>query len=247
MDLLEELQLLDRPYIPFELSIGKSKKSVYLRKLSAADSDALEAIYEDVWGRSVMKYTEIEPGKQNELQKVAKALSRLPQENLVSRLLGTRILDIQAMIQERVGKSIQQIQAEERAMRGPDGEVPSEHTEAYQDLVASVTSAEASAKDEISSEYESMSHEELVERLSQAEINMRAQRDGRIARNIARIFHTVYLDEAGTKVFPSAQSVSTLSEETVAKILARMDLALLEAQNDLPLDLPADLEQSEQP
>lgn len=234
MSIFEELVALDRPYINFNATISGIERPFLARRLSAADQDAIEAYFSDEYARQVLTRTESVDGKPSEIERVKVTYLSRPRTDLIAQILGTRAREVNARTFTILGEDYR-----ERATASEDIKDIDERTEVQKQLVVEIDAARVAANLEFASEYEYRTDEELADIMSQINVNYRAQTEAasrRNSRNLHYILHT--LDKE--RVFPTAESVEQLSQETIISILDASTKAFeMAVSTDLPFALPA--------
>jgi hypothetical protein len=240
MSTFEELLALDRPFVPVTFFLNGKEINLKARRPSAADMDTLDAIHSDTWARLVIEKTEATPGKQSELEKVRVTYSLRTREELIEQLLGTRYMDIDARAVEIVGKSLDTFTQEALEIENED--------ERVEYLVAGkkqLDEAAEIARKEIAEDYNSRPTEDLVDLISQVNINMKALAEASLAREAARLYYLVYTEDETTPFFPDTQAVLKLQVETVKAFAQAVERAFVKSvPADLPFDSPSDPEPS---
>lgn len=231
LSVFEELLALDRPYLPLSLKFGSSERKFTIRKLNAADADALEAFFSDEYARLVIEKTEPEAGLLSELERVRQTYALRPRHDLVEQVVGTRFLDVQKRALELGGEELREFASME---------LPFEEQQAHEAEVKSrLLALDAQARVEISEEYATKADEELVDLMAQVNINMKSISEARSRQNARNLYYVLYTEDSKERVFPNHEAVLQLTQDLIENLLQSISLAFSEAAlKDLPFDLP---------
>lgn len=230
--IFEELANLDRPLVDVNLLIGGVAKTLKARRPNALDADAIEAYYSDEYARLIVAKTERPADKPDvlcELEQMRLIYAGRTKEELIGQLLQTREDDIQRLAFE---KAQFDVQAELKLML----DRTDEEKEAYlAERREQVKAAIAEASAEIRSEYEAREFEELVDLISQVNVNVKAIGEAQSSKAAMYLYY-VLCDENGKQICPSAESVkSRFTIETIRRLVKEINSAfLLQSAPDLP-------------
>lgn len=222
----DELLSLDRPEVPFTVTVSGKEVSLIARRLTAADQDALDAFYSDEYARLVIQYTDSVPGKTSELERKKKLFMNLSREKLEEQLVQTREAEIH-------NESLNVLAPErEELLQQPDDVVRKRLLEVRNALTADFLET-----------YSQNSNEEIADVLAQVAVNVRAEAEARGKRTARQLYYQVYEESVGQSVrfFPDPEAVLSLSQETIIAFLQAVTQAF-EAPKDLPLESVADPE-----
>lgn len=234
--IFDELVALDRPWLPVKLKIGNGEKSFSIRRLNAADSDALDAFASDEYARLILEKTE--PVGASELDRVRATYLQRPRHELLQQVVGTRFMDIERRALEIGGDDLRMRVDEAKGLTAED-------QDAFEvALRLELDSYRVQARNEIGSEYDSKPDDELASIMAQVNINMKSIGEARQKQDARRLFYMLH-DEAHERVFPTLASVSDLTEDTIKRLLEKIDEAfMLAIAADLPFVLQDGLAQS---
>jgi hypothetical protein len=224
----EELVALDRPWIPVTLTIASKERPFKVRRPSAADQDALEAFFSDEYARLVIEKTEPhKDGTLNELERVLHTYQTRSRPELIDQVLGTRYMDIQRRALEIGGESLQNMAKEIAEL------LPEDRVEPEKELGETLDALRAQAREEVASEYDTKTDEELASLMAQVNINMKSINEARAKQNARQLFYMLH-DENEERVFPTIDDVHRLQTATINSFLEKITTALAVA--DLPFD-----------
>jgi hypothetical protein len=240
MNTFEELLALDRPFVPVTFKFNGKELNLQARRLSAADYDSLESLHSDTWATLIMEMTENVTGKQSEIEKVRMTYSLRTREELIEQLIGTRYQDMQARAEVIVGKTINQF-VEDASHLGDADERVAYLTEGKRQLDEAVQTVHA----ELFADYDLRPTDDLIKSISDVNVNMKALVKAGQVREAARIYFSVYTEDASERFFPSETAVLKLQPETVQALSKAIDHSFIaQVPSDFPFDLPSDQEQS---
>ena len=237
MSIFEELVALDRPYLSLTANIGGTDRKFLVRRLSAADQDALEAYGTDEYARQILARTEGIDGAQSEMERVKQTYKSRPRSELMEQIVGTRFQDVRTRALEILGEDYS-----DRAKNAEDIVDVSERMEAQKVLRLELNTAFESSKVDVATEYDTKTDEDIADIMSQVNINMKSMSEATSRQKARNLFYILF-DENKHPVFPELDSVHSLSTESIDAILNASELAFTKAvPADLPFALPVDPE-----
>lgn len=232
MSFFEELGLLDRPFVPIKVKIHNKEIELRARALSGKESDELEAMQMDEYGRVLSKLMESNDGAISELERVTRVYTEQPSKEVARQLVASRTLDVNARALEIAGIDFQK---EADKLK----ELPEEERDAYaKEANEKWEAALEQSKSELQAELELMPSAELARQVAQVTINVRALRISRRMFNDMFLYYSLYEKDEEKKVFESrAQVGERLTAGTIGTLVEAVQAAL---KTDLPLESQGD-------
>lgn len=237
MTFIEELEALDRPYKPFEVSISNGKLSGFARNPSYEEQDAINAFQMDEYVRLLSSYTVAKKGSISEEQKRRNIFSTRTKKELIDEIIPTIKNDIERRAYELLGLDIKEEGRKILALE-TDEEREAYVKEQEQKLMQCGKDAEAEYREEL----KGCEHKELVERLVQVNMNVNALQGSARAADAHFLFYSVYTVNADGQFVPafaSAAQVNKFSPKALADISHAVREALRTALPFASQDVPA--------
>jgi hypothetical protein len=234
--IFEELEALDRPFLPVKITIGKMEREFLARVPSAEESDALDAAFIEEYAKILAEKSQPQEGKTSEMATVRAIYKGRPKSDIVEQLVGSRQTDI---MREALTNSGLDMGAETVKMFRMPLE---EKTKYAEDLDAQLEVAKKPIVERITAEYDALPIETLLDQLSQVNINIKSLALANRNTGADYIYQTLYeFGDQPKRVYPSPEKVRNLKPDTIEKIVKAIR-AVVEI-SDVPLDLPDEKEQ----
>jgi hypothetical protein len=239
----EELLEWDRPFAECEITIGGKTKKCLARRESAAQADELDSYYNDEYGRFVIKNTTSTGDRTSELERVKQVYRTRTREELLDNIMQTRIGDVKraALKLLEIEMPEEQRVADRRAVEN-DPEKLAAYEKSLQELYAPLRD---NAESTIRHEYDDRTNEELIDMVSEVNINMLCLTKASHNRGVKKLLYTLYtLDKL--PLFNSLEEIESFKPDTINIMLQAVEFAFLPkdmgSAADLPFVSPADPE-----
>lgn len=242
MTIFEELASLDRPIVDFSFPINGKVMQLKARRLNAMEQDAMDAFYSDEYARLIIEKTESREGSKSELEQMKGIYATQTREALTAQLLETRAADVERIALESVGFNLESEMASIGTL--PDGE-----REAYiEKRRVEVAEARKGARQEIQAEYDVRPLEELVDLISQMNVNVKAITEAQVSKATMFLYYAL-IDDSGKRICPSIEKVrESFTTSTILNMVKEVDRAfVLQSAPDLPFVSPDDNTHDGQP
>jgi hypothetical protein len=241
--LFEELASLDRPIVDVQLTINGKVKDLTARRPNALEADAIESYYSDEYARLIIEKTESsDPARPSELDQMRGLYAGRTREELTAQLLETRLPDIERIAFEKADFDVH---AEIRMF----ADRPESEREAYlEKRKAEVKKAQLEARAEVKAEYDARDFKDLVDLISQVNINVKAISEAQSSKASMYLYYAL-IDDKGERICPSAEAVkANFTMPTIRRLVSDIEKAfVLQSAPDLPFVSPDDNEPDGQP
>lgn len=241
--LIEELMELDRPYLPIKVKI-KSKELEFLARVpSAFEQDTVDGFFDEEYGRLLHEKTTPRENGESELDRVRFNYRSKDKSLIVSQLLTSRGEEIETQAYELLGidfKAVAQLMTKM---------TDEERTEYVKEQEERLVGARKEARETMKAELEASDVHDLIEQLSNLNINYKAVIEAQNNLACHHVFLTLYVEKDAegkpcepTRVFDSPEAVrKTLQPDTIALIVKSVKEAF-KGKPNLPFKLPDDQE-----
>lgn len=242
MTIFDEIANLDRPFVPVKLNIGGKPYEFQAKRPNSLEADAIDAYYTEEYSKLIVKKTEPQNGSESELDQMRRILHTRTREEITMQLLQTRIPDIQRLTAEKVNFNPQRELASLM-------DLSEEEKDSYiENRRAELEEAEKISRVEIKAEYDIREIDELIELLSQININVKALAEAQAGRNAIYVYFALH-DANGDRVCPSPESVREQFQlGTISNFVKEIEGAFQrQVRADLPFVSQADSAPNGQP
>jgi len=183
----EEIANLDRPFVKCNLSLGGELKEFQVKRPNALEADAIDAYYSDEYAKLIVKYTDpTENGTPNELDQMRNVLKNATTEAIINQLMQTRRDDVQRGAMTKLDFDPAKEVSEALNMS-------EEERETYiTERRAQFAAAHEAATSEVRAEYENLDKADLVETLSNVNLNMKCLMEAGVARQAMFVYLTLH-------------------------------------------------------
>ena len=231
--LFEDAGALDCPFVDITVKVGGKDVPVTVRNPSAFESDEMDAFFANEYAKNLAEMTTSTNGKACELDTVKAIYSTKPSSEIIEQLLGTRSSDITSLALRRSGLNM--VDEALKIQKMTDEEKKPYEAAMQEKLDKFVEEARA----EIRAEYDSVSQYDLVERVSQVNINIKALGKSNRALAAEYLYHGLYRPGTDQHAFDNVEQVrQQFSVETIDRLYRQFRTATTEKSTDLPIVSP---------
>lgn len=234
----EEQGLFDRPFVDVNLTIRGKTIPAKARVASGKESDMMDVFFASEHSRVLASLDQSTNGLPSERASIRAMYSTRPRSDIIDQLLGTRGKDI---IERAIKIAGLDLVEEDKKMSGMGKE---ERTNYEAEKQAILDEARIKAKAEIASDYDSTSTDELLDKVTEVNVNIKALARANRALYAYYLYYTLYRPDEQTRCFESADQVKNeLSSETIDSLTLQVRKAL-EQLSKVPTESPEASEQS---